>query len=212
MDMREIVKDNPILAIMRKIPVDLTLPYARAVYDGGVRFFEVALNSPDGIEQIAMLSEYFGDRALIGAGTAINADLAQDAVDAGAMFLLAPSSPVEVLEYCAEQDIPFLPGVLTPTDVGLCVDYGFFTLKMFPAGDLPMGYVKSLKGPFDYTDYVAIGGVTPDNIPDFIKAGYIGVGLGSNLFPKEFMMNGEWGKASDFIAGMMERAKNAISN
>lgn len=209
MDMNTMVRENPLLAIMRNVPLDKTIHYAQAAFDGGVKFFEVAMNSAHGVEQIAMLTRHFAGNALIGAGTAITVERARAALGAGAMFLLTPSSPVEVLALCEKEKILILPGVLTPTDVDLCLQYGFSTLKMFPAGDMPMSYVKSLKGPFDNTDYVAIGGVTPENAGDFIKAGYLGVGLGSNLFPKEYVAQNAWDKAAECVAGMVARVKQA---
>ncbi len=204
MDMREEFRKNPVLAIMRNVPLEKTVPYAQAVVDGGIAMFEVALNSKHGLEQIRLLRKHFGAAARIGAGTAVTVDLAKAALDAGALFLLAPSCPPAVLDHCARNKIQFLPGVLTPTDVGTCLEYGFSTLKLFPAGDMPPSYVKSLKGPFDGTEYVAIGGVTPDNLADIFKAGYLGAGLGSNLFPKEYLENSRWDKAAEFIRGMLK--------
>lgn len=206
MDMKEVFQANPVLAIMRNVPFEKTVPYAQAAFDGGVKIFEVALNSPRGLEQITVLRKHFGEAAQIGAGTAITRDKAKAAMEAGAMFLLTPSAPVEVLEFAAAGKLPFLPGVLTPTDVGLCISYGYRTLKLFPAGDMPSSYVKSLKGPFDDTDYVAIGGVTPDNIHEFFKAGYLGAGLGSNLFPKEYVAENAWEKAAKHVAYMLKQA------
>lgn len=207
MDMRTIVQNNPLLAILRNVPLDLTLEYADAVAAGGVRFFEVALNSEHGLSQISLLRRHFGDSALIGAGTATTLARAQGAQAAGAQFLLAPSSPVDVLEYCQKNNLPFLPGVLTPTDVETCIRYGFTTLKLFPAGDMPPSYVKSLKGPFDETDYMAIGGVTPENIPDFFEAGCIGVGLGSSLMPNEALAARDWAACTRYVARLLASAK-----
>ncbi len=211
MDMKPIVETNPLLAVMRKVPLERTLDYAQAVYDAGVKFFEVALNSPDGLKQIAMLAKHFDGKAMVGAGTAISADLARSALDAGAMFLLAPSSPVDVLELCADGQVYFLPGVLTPSDINMCISFGFTTLKMFPAGDMPMGYVKSLQGPFDQTNYIAMGGVTPDNAAEFIRAGYIGVGLGSNLVPKELAEQGKWQEVTKRIASLLQSVQAAVA-
>ena len=204
MNMKEIVLKNPLLAILRNIPDDMILNYAEAIINGGVKFFEVALNSKNALEQISLLKKTFGSDALIGAGTAITPERAKSAIDAGASFLLSPSTDEAVLKYCRDNNIPFLPGALTPSDVSLCVRYGFNVIKLFPAGDMPKGYIKSLKGPFDNTDYVAIGGVNAENAADFIKQGYIGVGLGSAIIPKEFAQKGEWDKASKYISDLLK--------
>ena len=205
MDMKQVVLDNPLLAILRNVPDDKLLKYAEAIINGGVKFFEVALNSQNALAQIALLKKTFGNDALIGAGTAITPERAKAATDAGASFLLSPSTDEPVLEYCRDNKIPFLPGALTPSDVSLCVRYGFNVIKLFPAGDMPMGYIKSLKGPFDNTDYVAIGGVNAQNAREFINRGFIGVGLGSAIIPKEFAQNGEWDRASNYIADLLKK-------
>lgn len=207
MDLRRVIAKNPILAIMRNVPLEITLDYAKAIIDGGISFFEVALNSPNALEQISMLKKAYGDRAYIGAGTAITVERAKAAVEAGAQFLLAPSTDPDVLEYCKCNNIPILPGALTPSDVTTCLRYGFEVIKLFPAGDMPKGYIKSLKGPLDNTDYVAIGGVNKDNLTEFFKQGYIGVGLGSNILPKEAVEKRDWITASEYVKELLKSIK-----
>ncbi len=201
MGMKEILEDNKICAIMRNVPTEKAVAYARACYDGGVRMFEVAMNTPEGAKQIAMLRKEFGNETYVGAGTVINIERCRAAEEAGAQFFLTPNVAEVTLKYCKERNIPLLPGVLTPTDVGICLDYGYNIMKLFPAGDMPMSYIKSLKGPFDGTEYVAVGGVKLENIADFMKAGFIGVGIGSNLIPKELMSAEDWDGAAAYVKG-----------
>lgn len=200
----DIIKSSPIISIFRNLPPEDTIPCAEAIYNGGVRAFEIAANSPETLTQIALLREHFGDRIFIGAGTVLNKELAQKVVDAGAQFILTPSTNREVLEFCCSNSLPMLPGVMTPTDVDICRSYGFHTLKLFPAGDLPLHYIKSLRGPFADTAYVAVGGVSSDNLSDFLKAGYIGAGIGSNLIPKDLYQAKDWAGASEHIRRMMD--------
>ncbi len=87
------------------------MDYAGAVVEGGVRFFEVALNSKDGLKQISMLRRRCGERYMVGAGTAITVELAKKALEAGAQFLLTPGTPLDVMEYCAKNSVKLLPGV-----------------------------------------------------------------------------------------------------
>lgn len=207
MNMKQTVLANPLLAILRNVPDDILIDYASAIIDGGVSFFEVALNSKNALSQISTLKKYFGSKVIIGAGTAITIDRAKSAIDAGAEFLLSPSTDTDVLDFCRKQGIAMLPGALTPSDVSACVRRGFNVIKLFPAGDMPKGYIKSLKGPFDDTDYVAIGGVNADNALDFINQGYIGVGLGSAIIPKEIVQSRDWKKASEHIVGVLKKIK-----
>ena len=205
MDMYSIVSQNPLLGILRNVPKEKTLDYAEAAVRGGVAFFEVALNSPDALAQITMLRTHFGNRCLVGAGTAVTVERCRAAMAAGAQFLLTPGTPLDVLSYCAAQNIPLLPGVLTPTDVAVCLEYGYRTMKLFPAGSMPKGYLKDLKGPFDDTHYMAIGGVNPDNIRQMLNAGYLSVGLASSLMPKAAVEANDWQACEDYVRDLVRR-------
>ena len=207
MDMYDVFAQNPLLAILRNVPKEITLDYAGAILKGGVKVFEVALNSPDALEQITMLRKAYGGQCLIGAGTAITVERAQAALDAGAQFLLTPGTPLDVFAFCHDRNVMLLPGVLTPTDVAVSLQYGFKTMKLFPAGDMPRSYVKDLKGPFDDTNYVAIGGVTPENIPEFRKAGCLGVGLASSLMPKDKAAARDWDDCAEYVHMLLTKAK-----
>lgn len=205
-EMRNVIKENPILAIIRNIANEKVISYVQAVINGGVRFFEVALNSGNALEQIRMLKTTFGNDIYVGAGTVITKEFANRAVMAGADFLLSPSADAEVLAYCSENEIAFLPGALTPSDVNKCIFYGYTDIKLFPAGEMPVSYVKSLKGPFNETEYVAIGGVNENNIQKLFQNGYIGVGLGSNLMPREIVREEHWREGSAYVKKMVEKA------
>lgn len=203
--MKEILQNNKICAIMRNVPTSKVLPYAKAAYRGGVKMFEVAMNTADGAKQITMLRKEFGNDTYVGAGTVINEERCKAAEDAGAQFFLTPNVAEVTLKYCKDRNIPLLPGVFTPTDVGICLDYGYSIMKLFPAGDMPMSYIKSLQGPFDGTEYVAVGGVKLENIADFISAGYIGVGLGTSLIPKDMVNAEDWDAASVYVKKFYEQ-------
>ncbi len=207
MDMGSVVKENPILAIFRNIPQEIILDYTDTVIKGGIRFFEVALNGAQGVKEISMLRERFGDQCIIGAGTAITTDLVKQAKDAGAEFFLTPGTPPDVLEYCAGHGLPMLPGVYTPSDVATCLEFGYKTMKLFPADCVPEGYLQALHGPFDEAQYMAIGGVCLDNIRAFFDRGYIGVGMASSLMPKEILEKRDWEAGKDYISELVRRVR-----
>lgn len=204
---RELFKTHRLCAILRNVPDSQVLNYAEAAYAGGIRLFEVAMNTETGDRQIRKLRDAFAGREVyIGAGTVIDEDRCLRAADAGAQFFLTPSAARSIMEYCRETGMPILPGVFTATDVGICLEYGYDTMKLFPAGDMPLGYVKSLKGPFDGTDYVAVGGLNLENIKDFLAAGYIGAGIGSNLIPKTMIAEGKWKDAEARVRAFVRAA------
>ena len=108
---------------------------------------------------------------------------------------------------CAENDIALLPGVLTPTDVATSLQFGYKTMKLFPAGSMPRHYVKDLQGPFDGTNYMAIGGVSPANIREFFDAGCISVGLASSLMPKDAVAANDWEACAAYVRGMVDQIR-----
>lgn len=202
---RQTIKENPLLAILRNIDDDKLIQYVQTIMDGGIRFFEVALNSQNAFQQIEKLKANFKEDILLGAGTVITKELAQNAIEAGADFLLSPSTDIQVLDYCSKNQIAFLPGALTASEVTTCMEYGYKDIKLFPAGSMPVSYVKSLKGPLDETEYVAIGGVTAENIADFFDNGYIGVGMGSNLLPRGIVRNKEWKQGTEYVQQLLKK-------
>jgi 2-dehydro-3-deoxyphosphogluconate aldolase/(4S)-4-hydroxy-2-oxoglutarate aldolase len=203
MDMKVVVKENPILAILRGVPSKILINYAQAIMNGGIGFFEVALNGKDSLKQIYMLRNLLGDRCMVGAGTAVDTELCRAAVNAGAQFLLTPGTTDAVLQYCKTNNIDLLPGVLTPTDIMRCRNYGYKVMKLFPAGDMPMGYIKSIKGPFDDVDFVAVGGVSADNIAAFFQAGYSGVAMSGRLVPPEMLAGRDWQSCTNHVKAML---------
>lgn len=204
--MKKILANNRICAIMRNVPTEIALRYARAAYDGGIRLFEVAMNTPEGARQISIIREGLNEDVFVGAGTVINEKRCIEAQKAGAQFFLTPSVSLRTIDFCKNNQIPLLPGILTPTDVAVCLEHGYSVMKLFPAGDMPSGYIKSLKGPFDGTEYVAVGGVNPENIRSFFAAGFIGVGIGSNLIPKEYVNNEQWDRAVNYVSEMVKKS------
>jgi 2-dehydro-3-deoxyphosphogluconate aldolase/(4S)-4-hydroxy-2-oxoglutarate aldolase len=205
MKLEKSIRENKIVAILRKVPLNKTANYIETIYRGGIRLVEVALNSDDALLQIELIRSKYEGRIMVGAGTAITTTLVQNAMSAGAQFLLTPSAGTDVLDYCANSGIELLPGVMTPTDVATCFKFGFKTLKLFPAGDLPPTYIKSLNGPFSDANFVAVGGVNAENIAEFLKRGFIGVGIGNGLIPQEFLQNNDWDKALLHVTELVNR-------
>lgn len=199
--MKHILNQCPVVAILRNLPEDLLIPYAESILRGGISVFEVAMNTPDGAGQISALKEHFKESVTVGAGTATTIERIDSALQAGAQFFLTPSVDESILRYFRKKDLDLLPGVMTPSDVALCLKYNYRIMKLFPAGDLPLSYIKSLKGPFEDTDYVAVGGVRGDNLHTFFEHGFIGAGLGSSLIPHHFLEERDWQGASRYISG-----------
>lgn len=205
--MEEMLKRNRICAILRNVPPASVEDYVHAVYEGGIRLFEVAMNSPYAGNQIRLIRKMMeGKPAYVGAGTVVTDEACRIAADSGAQFFLTPSVSIGTLEYCRKNEMPLLPGVMTPTDVAVCLQYGYHILKLFPADAMPLDYIDSLKGPFQNTEYIAVGGVSRKNIVSCFKKGFMGVGIGSSLIPSELLADGDWKKASIAVRELVDLA------
>ncbi len=205
--MKEIITLYPVMAILRNVNDEDLLNYVTALYDGGIRSYEVSYTTPGAGQQINTLKGHFGDQMLVGAGTVLTVDAARDAIANGADFLLSPSTDTAILEYCRDHNLAFMPGVYSPSDVSAALSYGCHVLKLFPAADLPMDYIRNLKGPFPDTEYVAVGGVSPANASEFLKNGFAGVGIGGSLVNKEDFKNKNWEKITADISSFTNLIK-----
>lgn len=184
--------NSKITGIFRNIDESKIVKTAEILINNNINAFEVSYNSHDAIKQIKLLKEHYPD-AKIGAGTILNIeDLKKITSETEPDFIFTPSVNEEVLKYSKKNNINLIPGVFSPSEVALCLNYGFRLLKLFPAENLSETYVKNLKGPFNNADFIAVGGVTKDNILSFFKMGYLGVGMGSSLIKTDFLKNNDW--------------------
>lgn len=151
----------------------------------GVGAAEVSLSRANGLDSLAAVIAEHGERLLLGAGTVRGVAQAEEAIGAGARFLVSPGLDLEVQALALEHGVAHIPGVMTPTEVDLALGAGVELLKLFPAGRLGPAYVADLLQPFPSARFLAVGGVTPENAVAFLEAGAVGVGLGSALLPAD---------------------------
>lgn len=201
--MENIIKEHPVIAILRHTPDRDLAAYTASLYEGGIRAFEVSLSTEDALSQLLWMKQNMPKDTCIGAGTVLSVSDARAAKEAGADFLLSPSVCPKVLEYCKANKISFLPGVFSPTDVAVCLSFGYRTLKLFPAGDLPSSYIKSLRGPFPEAEFVAVGGISPKNAVQYFKKGFQGVGIGSALADQALFQQKNWSEITKNISNFM---------
>lgn len=203
------VKSAGVIAIFRKLPPQLLLPLCEAVVAGGVKAVEVTVESEGAFESISAIRHQFGDRLRIGAGTLMTPEEVQQAVAAGADFLLSPHLDTKLIEAGHQLGCLFVPGVATPTEVVQAVRAGAEILKLFPASSLGSSYLKDLLGPFKGKLFIPTGGITADNAATFIRAGAIGVGMGSSLASKAEIEAGEWQAIQSRVRLALERVQAA---
>ncbi len=198
-----------VIAILRKIPPDDIMPVTDALVAGGIKAVEVTMESIGAQTAIEQIRERYEDHLMVGAGTVMSVQSVDTALAAGAQFLLSPHLDTQVMGYAAEKGVLMIPGVLTPTEIAAAQRAGAIIMKVFPAGSVGISYLKDLLGPFSGSHFLPTGGVTPDNAADFIKAGAIGVGMGSSLIAKNEVLSGNWDAIAHRVRHVLENITHA---
>jgi 2-dehydro-3-deoxyphosphogluconate aldolase/(4S)-4-hydroxy-2-oxoglutarate aldolase len=142
---------------------------------------EVTLNTTSALDAIRALRQHFGDKLLVGAGTVRTAEQLKQAVAAGAQFTVAPNLDLATVAQAHDHDLLHLPGVFTPTEAQNAFVAGCRMVKLFPSEIVGPRYLKALRAPLDDIDLVPTGGITPENIAEYVKAGAAAAGIGSAL-------------------------------
>jgi len=169
-----------IIAIIRGAKPDDVLKIAEALCAGGIKLIEVTINSPKALEVIEELSGQMGNRALIGAGTVLDANTARAAIAAGAKFIISPSTDLEIIKMTKRYDVVSIPGAFTPSEILAAHTHGGDIIKVFPAR-LGAEYIRDIRGPLPHIPLMPTGGVNLDNIREFQQAGAVAFGIGSSL-------------------------------
>lgn len=196
--------ENKIVAILRGIEDGRADDTARALIDGGVRMMEITMNTDGAPAMIFRWREKFGAEARIGAGTVIDVRKAEEAVAAGAQFLISPNLDEEVIAYGRERGISVWPGVMTPTEIVKAIKAGADAVKLFPMGTLGTGYLKEIRGPLNDVPILATGGVDMHNIKDYFAAGANAVGMGGKLVNMEWVKEGRFDLVTDRARALTE--------
>jgi 2-dehydro-3-deoxyphosphogluconate aldolase/(4S)-4-hydroxy-2-oxoglutarate aldolase len=149
---------------------------------GGIGVFEITMTVPGATDVIRSLVERFGDRAITGAGTVLSAKEAAACVDAGAQFVVSPGFDQETLEVVHARGLPMMPGALTPTEVITAWKAGADMVKIFPCSAVGGAkYLRALRGPLPDVKMFPTGGVSVSTAKDYLDAGAVALGLGSEL-------------------------------
>jgi 2-dehydro-3-deoxyphosphogluconate aldolase / (4S)-4-hydroxy-2-oxoglutarate aldolase len=178
----EFVLDNGLVAIVRgNFPTAKLIEIGDALLASPVLVMEVTLNTTGALDAIALLRNRYGDKMLVGAGTVRTVDQFKESVAAGAQFTVSPNLDMATVQAALAADILHLPGVFTPTEAQQAYVAGCKMVKLFPSDVVGPKYLKAIRAPLDDIMFVPTGGITPDNVGEYIRAGASAVGLGSAL-------------------------------
>ena len=198
------IREIGIIPVVRATTADEAMRAIDAIREGGISVLEITMTVPGAVGVIEQVAARFGDDALVGAGTVLDAETAKACISAGAQFIVSPALNMETIAYCREEDVAVMPGALTPTEVVQAWNAGADFVKVFPAGAVGgASYLKALKAPLPQIELVPTGGVSLITAADFIKAGAAALGVGADLVDIRAIREGQ-------AALITERAKQFV--
>lgn len=200
-DLQAALRERRVLGIVRGHDPDAARRSLAVLVDAGITVVEVSLTTADALEIIAWGRRELPDAALLGVGTVLEPDDARRAVDAGAQFAVSPGVGAGI-EQAAALGLPTLPGALTPSEVVAAHALGAAAVKVFPAMLGGPAYLRALRDPLPHIPLMAVGGVGIDDIPRYLEAGAVAVGVGSPLL-------GDAGDGGD-LGHLRERAQAVL--
>ena len=181
-----------IIAVVRTQSVGQVLAVAQALVAGGVIAIEITLTVPDALAAIRQVSRALGDRAVVGAGTVLDAASCRATLEAGAEFIVSPITRAEIVTAAHAADRPVMLGAYTPTEAQTAHEAGADFIKLFPADKLGPAHVKALRAPLPHLKIVPTGGVDLNTAAEFLKAGCVALGVGGSLLTPEILSANDW--------------------
>ncbi len=177
--------EKGIVAVVRAPSSEALKEVAEALLAGGVDCIEITMTTPNATGVIADCRKTFGDRANIGAGSVLDARMAQEVIDAGAQYLISPIFNPEIIALGHTVDLPVVAGALTPTEILNATHAGADLVKVFPGGQFGPAYFKDVLAPMPHLKLTPTGGVDLTTAADWIRAGAVTLGVGSALVTKK---------------------------
>ncbi|MBU3154138.1 bifunctional 4-hydroxy-2-oxoglutarate aldolase/2-dehydro-3-deoxy-phosphogluconate aldolase [Clostridium estertheticum] len=198
-----------IVAVIRANSKEEGVKIVDAVTKGGINAIEVTMTVPGAIDVIKELTEIYKDNAevLIGAGTVLDPETARACILAGAKYIVSPSLNPETIKLCNRYRIAVMPGIMTVKEAIEALELGVEIVKVFPGNVFGPQIISSLKGPLPQANFMPTGGVSLDNVKDWIKAGAVAVGTGGDL--TRGAKTGDYKLVTETAAKFVEAVKKA---
>ncbi|MBP5197741.1 MAG: bifunctional 4-hydroxy-2-oxoglutarate aldolase/2-dehydro-3-deoxy-phosphogluconate aldolase [Lachnospiraceae bacterium] len=183
-------------------------PLAKALLEGGLPCAEVTFRTAAAKETIKIISEKYPEM-LVGAGTVLSTKQVDEAIEAGAKFIVSPGLNPKVVDYCLEKNIPVAPGVATPSEMELAMEKGLKVVKFFPAE--PMGglkFIKAVAAPYAELRFMPTGGINEENVREYLAYDRIIACGGSFMVKKELIKSGNF----DEIKALTKKAADIVAS
>ncbi len=175
------INEAKLVAVVRGSSASEAVLITDKIVKGGIVGIEITYTTPNATKVIEELSEKYGDKICLGAGTVLDSATAVMAIHAGAKYIVSPNFDKEIALECNKYHIPYLPGVMTVSEVVTAHKYGVDVVKLFPGGDVGMSFAKNIKGPLPHFNFMPTGGVSLDNLTQWLEHGAFSIGIGGFL-------------------------------
>ncbi len=208
------IEEKKIIVIVRGVEKNKLIPLAEAMYKGGIKFLEITYSADKKVsdeetaENIKMLSEHFGGRMYIGAGTVLTEEQVALTKKAGGQFIISPDTVPEVIRKTKELGMISIPGAVTPSEITTAVKSGADFVKLFPANNLGAAYIRAITAPLCNVKLLAVGGIDENNMSEYLKAGVCGFGIGGNIVKKQLIDAGDFAAIEELAEKYVLRAGN----
>ncbi|KGR91113.1 2-dehydro-3-deoxyphosphogluconate aldolase [Ureibacillus massiliensis 4400831 = CIP 108448 = CCUG 49529] len=188
-DRLKFIVQNGVVAVIRKVNPSIIEESIEALIEGGIKVLEITVDSEVSFNVIRKLKTKYGEDVLVGAGTVLDKITAKTAIEAKADFIFSPIYDIETIQLTNRYGCISIPGVYTPTEISQAYSAGADILKVFPATSLGPNYFKDVSGPLPHVPLMPTGGVSLENMAEFLNNGAVAVGVGSALLNKEYLAN-----------------------
>lgn len=210
MDTLKFIYDKKLVAISRGVYGEDLLKAAQIINEEGVCLLEITFDqsSPSNLidtpKSIEMVKKTLGDKMCVGAGTVMTVEQARAAKDAGADFALAPNTDVKVIHEMKKLGLIAVPGAFTPSEIATAYNEGADIVKLFPASILGLEYVKAFRAPINHIPLMAVGGVSLENVKEFLDNGFMSEGVGSHIINAKKIKAGDFEGVRSQAAGFVK--------
>lgn len=172
------IKQHKIVAVIRGESAEEASQIINGAVQGGIRIIELTYTTPY-VQDVFDTIRNMG--AIVGAGTVLDAETARHAILLGAKFIVSPFFRAEIAILCNRYSIPYLPGCMTIQEIVQALEYGCDIVKLFPANNFTPGFIKTVNGPLPNVEIMPTGGIHADNMNEWLDAGAVAIGIGSDL-------------------------------
>jgi 2-dehydro-3-deoxyphosphogluconate aldolase/(4S)-4-hydroxy-2-oxoglutarate aldolase len=186
------IEECGIVAVVRMQDPDRVRDVVNALAAGGVRALELTMTVPRAVSLIEELTATLPSEFRLGAGTVLDTETAREVILAGAKFVVSPVLNHDVIQLCHRYDVAVLPGCFTPTEILSAWQAGADIVKVFPATAVGPGFFRDVRGPLPQVRLLPTGGVSLENVGEWIKAGACAVGIGSSMLDPKAIAEGRF--------------------